>query len=154
MNNRRRQKIRALNMMIRSKSNGKIGYNQLVDFAQSLMDAITEAMHQASASLVSLGESCRSSAHRSLSSSSKLTFQLKKKSAAKIFPVILVIIASAVDAAGSTLKLSAGKVEVLRHGHLGSRLCLIRKESPNRRKIPNQRKYPSLRTSPIWPKLF
>ena len=57
MNNRRRQKIRALNMMIRSKSNGKIGYNQLVDFAQGLMDAITEAMHQASASLVSIGES-------------------------------------------------------------------------------------------------
>ena len=57
MNNRRRQKIRALNMMIRSKSNGKIGYDQLVKFAHGLMEAITEAMHQASASLVSLGES-------------------------------------------------------------------------------------------------
>lgn len=65
MNNRRRQKIRALNMMIRSKSNGKIGYNQLVDFAQRLMDAITEAMHQASASLVSLGESIQPFIHAS-----------------------------------------------------------------------------------------
>ena len=44
-------------MMIRSASNGKVGYNQLVEFAQWLMDAITEAMHQASASLVSLGKS-------------------------------------------------------------------------------------------------
>lgn len=57
MNNRRRQQIRALNMMIRSKSNGKIDYNGLVKFAHDLMEAVSEALYQASASLVSLGES-------------------------------------------------------------------------------------------------
>lgn len=57
MNNRRRQQIRALNMMIRSKSNGKIDYNGLEKFAHDLMEVVSEALYQVSESLVSLGES-------------------------------------------------------------------------------------------------
>lgn len=56
MNNRRRQQLRALDMMIRSKSKGKVGYNALLKFANGLMDAITEAFAQVSSSLIDLGE--------------------------------------------------------------------------------------------------
>ena len=60
MNNRRRQKIRALNMLIRSQSNGKFSYSSILNIAKELMDAITEAFSQASVSFVDLGETVKS----------------------------------------------------------------------------------------------
>ena len=60
MNDRRRQKIRALNMLIRSQSNGKFSYSSILNIAKELMDAITEAFSQASVSFVDLGETVKS----------------------------------------------------------------------------------------------
>lgn len=57
MNNRRRQRIRALNMLIRSKSNGKICYDHLATFARDMMEAISTALNQACESIVELWES-------------------------------------------------------------------------------------------------
>ena len=64
MNNRRRQQLRALDMMIRSKSNGKIGYTKLETFARDLIEAVTVALQQASASFVELWESVQPFAQR------------------------------------------------------------------------------------------
>lgn len=60
MNNRRRQKIRALNMLVRSQSNGKFSYSSILNIAKELMDAITEAFSQASVSFVDLGVTVKS----------------------------------------------------------------------------------------------
>lgn len=64
MNNRRRQQLRALDMMIRSKSNGKIGYTKLETFARDLIEAVTVALQQASDSFVELWESVQPFAQR------------------------------------------------------------------------------------------
>lgn len=64
MNNRKRQQLRALNMMIRSKSNGKIGYDRLVTFAKDMMEAISTALNQACESIVELWESVQPFAQR------------------------------------------------------------------------------------------
>lgn len=60
MNNRRRQKIRALNMLVRSQSNGKFSYSSILNIAKELMDAIAVAFSQASVSFVDLGETVKS----------------------------------------------------------------------------------------------
>lgn len=57
MNNRRRQQLRALDMMIRSKSNGKVGYTQLETFARDLIETVTVTLNQACAAFVDLWES-------------------------------------------------------------------------------------------------
>ena len=64
MNNRRRQQLRALDMMIRGKSNGKIGYTKLETFARDLIEAVTVALQQASDSFVELWESVQPFAQR------------------------------------------------------------------------------------------